>query len=219
MISADLETQYPSIKNAPLPADGPGNDSFPLTLLFAVLGGVPLWLSWKLGGGLKTTIFFAILAFVPLLSSFWLVVSAISPRRNEKARFPGRPVEHYLTFKKPADKAKYQGRNKIPMETFYEMYFDGDVEFNGDCLEVMEYRHEWASFRFTIGLIKYFMLGMIPELIMHTRSQGTCLRPLTAGFFAFSLTVSDVSILQTRSKSATIMTAVTISTPGSSAHA
>ncbi|KAK1769814.1 putative fatty acid methyltransferase [Phialemonium atrogriseum] len=164
-------TSYPSIKNAPLPADGPGNDSFPLTLLFAVLGGVPLWLSWKIGGGLKTTIFFAILAFVPLLSSFWLVVSAISPRRNEKARFPGRPVEHYLTFKKPADKAKYQGRNKIPMETFYEMYFDGDVEFNGDCLEVMEYRHEWASFRFTIGLIKYFMLGMIPELIMHTRSQ------------------------------------------------
>ncbi|KAK2591815.1 Sphingolipid C9-methyltransferase 2 [Conoideocrella luteorostrata] len=51
------------------------------------------------------------------------------------------------------------------------MYFDGDVDFKGDCLEFMEYRHDWASFRFTIGLIKFFLLGMIPELIMHTRSQ------------------------------------------------
>lgn len=61
------------------------------------------------------------------------------------------------------------------METFHEMYFDGDVEFKGDCLEVLEYRHDWASFRFTIGLIKYFLLGMIPEVIMHTRSQGKLL--------------------------------------------
>jgi len=58
------------------------------------------------------------------------------------------------------------------METFHEMYFDGDVDFKGDCLEVLEYRHDWASFRFTIGLIRFFLLGMIPELIMHTRSQG-----------------------------------------------
>ena len=57
------------------------------------------------------------------------------------------------------------------METFHEMYFDGDVDFNGDCLEVMEYRHDWASFRFTLGLIKFFLFGMIPEVIMHTRSQ------------------------------------------------
>jgi hypothetical protein len=156
-----------------LPADGPGNDSFSLTIFGSILVGVPVWLAWKLGGGLKTTIFLSLCTSLPILAGFWLVVSSISPRRNEKARFPGRPVEHYLTFKKPEDKAKYQGRNKIPMETFYEMYFDGDVEFNGDCLEVMEYRHDWASFRFTIGLIKYFLLGMIPEVIMHTRSQGT----------------------------------------------
>lgn len=164
-------TSYPSIKNAPLPADGPGSDSFSLILLFCILGGVPLWLSWKLGGGLKTAIFLAIFTTLPLLAGFWLVVSTVSPRKTERAKYPGRPVEHYLTFKKPADKAKYHGKNKIPMETFYEMYFDGDVEFNGDCLEVMEYRHDWVSFRFTLGLIKFFLTGMVPELIMHTRSQ------------------------------------------------
>lgn len=63
------------------------------------------------------------------------------------------------------------------METFYEKYFDGDVDFKGDCLEVMELRHDWANFRFTIGLIKHFLFGMIPEMIMHTRSQGTLSYP------------------------------------------
>ncbi|PSR93920.1 S-adenosyl-L-methionine-dependent methyltransferase [Coniella lustricola] len=164
-------TSYPSIKNAPLPADGPGSDSFSLYALGALLIVPPYWLAWKVGGGFKTTLFFGLLTSLPLLAAFWLVVSSISPRKNEKAKLPGRPVEHYLTFKKPEDKAKYHGKNKIPMETFHEMYFDGDVDFNGDCLEVMEYRHDWANFRFTISLIKYFFLGMIPEVIMHTRSQ------------------------------------------------
>ena len=59
------------------------------------------------------------------------------------------------------------------METFHEMYFDGAVDFKGDCLEVMEYRHDWANFSFTVSLIRFFLTGMIPEVIMHTRSQGT----------------------------------------------
>lgn len=134
-----------------------------------------MWLSWKVGGGLKTAIFFALFTSIPLLGGYWILVSSISPRKNEKARYPGRPVEHYLTFKNPADKAKYSGKNKIPMETFHEMYFDGDVDFNGDALEVMEYRHDWATFRLTVHVIKFFLFGMIPEVIMHTRSQGTYL--------------------------------------------
>lgn len=58
------------------------------------------------------------------------------------------------------------------METFHEMYFDGAVDFKGDALEVMEYRHDWANFRFTISLFRFFLTGMMPEVIMHTRSQG-----------------------------------------------
>ncbi|KAL2271921.1 hypothetical protein VTJ83DRAFT_1292 [Remersonia thermophila] len=164
-------TSYPTIKNAPLPAEGSGNDTFSNTILFAILGGVPLWLSWKVGGGLKTAIFFGLFTTIPLLAGYWVTASSISPRKNDKARVPGKPIEHYLTFKKPEDKAKYSGHTKIPMETFHEMYFDGDVDFNGDALEVLEYRHDWANFRFTYSLIKFFLTGMIPELIMHTRSQ------------------------------------------------
>jgi hypothetical protein len=164
--------QYPAIKNAPLPADGPGGESFSNLLLFSLLAVIPTYFSWKVGGGLKTTLFFGIFTSVPILISFWYLASSFSPRKNEKAKLPGRPIEYYLTFKNEADKIKYSGKNKIPMETFHNMYFDGDVDFNGDALEVMEYRHDWASFRFTLSLFKFVFFSFAPEVIMHTRSQG-----------------------------------------------
>ncbi|KAG9235682.1 S-adenosyl-L-methionine-dependent methyltransferase [Amylocarpus encephaloides] len=164
-------TSYPAIKNAPLPADWSGNDSFSNAALIALAIGLPTYMSWKIGGGLKTSIFFAIFTTVPILITFWYLASSFSPRKNEKVTLPGRPVDYYLTFKNEADKAKYSGRNKIPMETFYEMYFEGQVDFNGDCLEVMEYRHDWANFRFTLGLFKHVFFVFAPEVIMHSRSQ------------------------------------------------
>jgi len=167
--------QYPSIKNAPLPADAGGSEGFSNTLLLSLLAFVPLYCSWKIGGGLKTAIFFAVFTSIPILATFWSVVSRLTPRKNEKVKYPGRPVEHYLTFHKDVDRMKYRGKNKIPIWTFFEMYFDGDVDFNGDCLEVLEYRHDWASFGFTIALFKFFLTGMMPEVIMHTRSQGRLL--------------------------------------------
>lgn len=142
---SNILRQYPAIKNAPLPADGPGNDHFSNLALGSSLILVPWYLARKIGGGLKTTFFFALFTTIPIAISFWYLTSTLSPRKNEKVKYPGRPVEHYLTFKHEADRLKYKGSNKIPMETFHNMYFDGDVDFNGDCLEVMEYRHDWAS--------------------------------------------------------------------------
>jgi cyclopropane fatty-acyl-phospholipid synthase-like methyltransferase len=57
------------------------------------------------------------------------------------------------------------------METFHEMYFAGQVSFRGDCLEALEFRHDWASFRFTLSLFKFFLFQMIPEALVHSRSQ------------------------------------------------
>jgi cyclopropane fatty-acyl-phospholipid synthase-like methyltransferase len=163
--------QYPAIKNAPLPADAAGAQSFNNVILFSLLAGVPAWCAWQLNGGFWTWFILALIFAIPILMSFWTIASSMSPRINEKARYPGAPVEHYLTFKNKSDQLKYRGKNRIPMETFHEMYFNGDVEFNGDCLEVMEYRHDWASFRFTLSLFWFFLTGMMPEVIMHTRSQ------------------------------------------------
>lgn len=96
----------------------------------------------------------------------------MSPRKTEKAKIPGKPIETYLDFHEEDDKEKYKGKSKIPMHSFHEAYFDGKVSVKGDMLDVLEYRHDWANFRFTMGLFWYFLTGMMPEAIMHTRSQG-----------------------------------------------
>ena len=80
-----------------------------------------------------------------------------------------------MNFRKEEDRERYRGKAKIPMETFHEMYFAGDVDFKGDALEIMEYRHDWAAFRFTVGLFWFFVTGMLPEMITHSRSQGRSL--------------------------------------------
>ena len=133
---------------------------------------VPGYMSYKIGGGLFTTIFLGCFTTLPILICFWSITSRIAPRKNEKAKYPGAPIERYLHFRKEDDREKYRGKAKIPMETFHEMYFAGDVDFNGDALENMEYRHDWASFRFTVGLFWFFLTGMVPEMITHSRSQG-----------------------------------------------
>ncbi|ETI23782.1 hypothetical protein G647_05588 [Cladophialophora carrionii CBS 160.54] len=164
-------TNYPAIKNGPLPADAAGGESFNNILLIGLLIAVPWYIARQLHGGLWTTLFIAIFTSIPILMLFWSVASTISPRLNEKAKYPGLPVEHYLEFHSQEDKDKYYGKNKIPMETFHEMYFDQKVSFKGDCLEALEYRHDWASFKFTLSLFYFFFTGMIPEVLLHTRSQ------------------------------------------------
>lgn len=142
-------------------------------MLLFLLVSIPWFISIQLGGGFYFTVFVAICTFIPVLMAFWTIFSFMSPRMNEKARLPGRPVEHYLSFRSHGDRAKYRGKRKIPIEVFYEKYFRGDVTFkNGDCLENLEYRHDWASFRFTWGVFKHFLFGFVPELIVHSRSQG-----------------------------------------------
>ncbi|KAF2710303.1 S-adenosyl-L-methionine-dependent methyltransferase [Pleomassaria siparia CBS 279.74] len=164
-------TSYPAIPNAPLPADGASSEHFSNGLLIALLTLIPGYITYQFGGGFKTWVFFSLILDLPILGAFWIVTSEFAPRKNVKAKLPGKPIEHYLKFNKAEDREQYHGHKKIPMETFYEMYFNGDVDFNGDALEILELRHDWCNFRFTFGLIRHFLTGMIPEMIMHTRSQ------------------------------------------------
>lgn len=147
--------------------------------------------------------------------AFWIVTSSMSPRKTEKVKYPGRPVEHYLQFRSEADRFKYRGKAKIPMETFHEMYFDGAVDFKGDALEMLEYRHDWASFRFTWGLFRFFLTGMLPELLMHTRSQGE--RDAWLGD-VYVVAADMCQLPQTKSKSVSITIVETTFTAGSLVH-
>jgi sphingolipid C9-methyltransferase len=167
-----LITQSPSVKDGVLPADGPGAEGFSNLALLTLLTSGPCLLSWLLSLSWLLTILIALLTFFPVLASFWYLSSRLTPRRNEKVKLPDRPIESYLNFLKNSDRQKYRGRNKIPIDTFQTLYFNGDVEFKGDCLEVLEYRHDWASFHFTFNIFKFFLFSFVPEVILHTRSQG-----------------------------------------------
>lgn len=76
-------------------------------------------------------------------------MSRIGTRVNEKVTLPGKPVSHYIDLKNSYLKKYADAGKKIPMEPFHEEFFDGKVDFKGDVLEIMEYRHDWASFGFT----------------------------------------------------------------------
>lgn len=169
-------TASPAIHNAPLPADGPGLKHFSNWALLGFLVLIPYYPTYKLGLGWKTFLVFFTVTAIPILLAYWTVLSSFSPRINEKVKFPNKPVSHYLEYHTPELKAKYEESNggkgtKIPMETFQELFFTGKVSFKGDCLDVLEYRHDWATFAFTLSLFRYFLLGMIPEIISHSKSQ------------------------------------------------
>ena len=75
-------------------------------------------------------------------------MSKYGQRINEKVELPGKPLDHYVELRSSTMQT-WAGK-KIPMQVFHDAYFDGKVEFKGDVLEVMEYRHDWASFEFTL---------------------------------------------------------------------
>jgi hypothetical protein len=170
--------------------------------------GVPAYITWSWGMGLKTFIFLALILCLPILGPFWWLTSEFAPRKNEKAKLPGKPIEHYLKFAKAEDRDAYFGKKQIPIETFQEKYFDGDIELNGDMLDILEWRHDWSKPRFTLGLIKHFLFGMIPEMIVHSKSQGR--------HSDKRLEIHILRLLQTKNRFATTTTAVTTSTAGSS---
>lgn len=163
--------QYPSIKNGTYLVDGPSSRHFSNILLISLLLGVPYYCKYKVGGGFYTYLFFVILWFFPILLTFWTLASTYTPRLSERVQLPNLGVEHYLSFKDPELATKYKGDSKIPMETFHELYFDNKVDFKGDALDILEDRYDWANFKFTPSLFKFFLTGMIPEVIMHSRSQ------------------------------------------------
>lgn len=107
-----------------------------------------------------------ILTFVPLLVIIFWVFSRTSHRINDdKAKLPNFPVEHYITFTRPADSLRYRGHRKIPMWTFIHAYFDGTAIPKGDLLDILEYRHDFASFAITTDLIRYVVLTVLPGIL------------------------------------------------------
>ncbi|KAH7097564.1 sphingolipid C9-methyltransferase [Auriculariales sp. MPI-PUGE-AT-0066] len=169
-------TTSPAIKNAPVLGLAEGNGQFSNIQLVAALLGVP-WVLKRLlplvnRGGFWTYVFLLIITGWPTAISYWYIMSRIGARKNTKVPLPGRPITDYIDFKDPELTAQYgvPGK-KIPIQVAHDAYFDGKLDFKGDVLDVLEQRHDWASFAFTFEHFKYVLTRLIPDVLFHTQSQ------------------------------------------------
>ncbi|KAG5723075.1 hypothetical protein E4T56_gene8846, partial [Termitomyces sp. T112] len=166
---------HAAIKNAPLVGLAEGNGAFNNVHLAVSIIVVPYLLKSFLPlvnrGGFKTYLFLLVLTGVPTTVAYWTLVSMYGSRKNEKVVLPGKDIEDYVTIKDAELKQLYNGKNKIPMQVFHDAYFDGKIEFNGDVLDILEQRHDWARFNFTLELFKYVFTVLIPDVISHNREQ------------------------------------------------
>lgn len=133
-------TSVPNFKNAPLVGLAEGNGSFSNYVLASLVLGLP-WLLKRVlpfinRGGFKTYLFLTALLGLPITIAYWTLMSMFGPRKNEKVALPGKDIEEYINIKDPELRARYHGKEKIPMQTFHDAYFDGKIDFNGISLFV-----------------------------------------------------------------------------------
>ncbi|KIK76977.1 hypothetical protein PAXRUDRAFT_835153 [Paxillus rubicundulus Ve08.2h10] len=168
-------TNTPAIKNAPLVGIAEGNGYFSNAHLATLVLGVPYIVKRVLPivnrGGIKTYLFLVVILGLPITVAYWTVASMYGKRKNQKVLLPGKDIEEYITINDPELKALYHGKEKIPMQVFHDAYFEGKIDFNGDVLDIMEQRHDWAKMVFTPELFKYVFMNLLPEVIVHSQSQ------------------------------------------------
>lgn len=145
-------TNTPAIKNAPLIGLAEGNGYFNNYHLIALVLGVPWFVKRILPlfnlGGWKTYWFLVLLLGIPITIAYWTVVSHFGPRKNHKVQLPGRSIEEYFTINDPDLKAKYHGKEKIPMQIFHDAFFEGKIDFNGQSCLVLLDRVCWTEYAF-----------------------------------------------------------------------
>ncbi|KAF9578787.1 hypothetical protein BGW38_005248 [Lunasporangiospora selenospora] len=149
------KTSYPNIKNPEYPCESPGNEYFNNLHLASAIFGIPLIIVSVLKLPLWSFPVLTLALGLPIFAIYFVYGSAYAVPFNNRVQTPGKKVEDYLTIVDPAFK-KYKGSNRIPMETFFEAYFDGKIDINMDALELLEHRFDWS---------------WIPETIWHSKKQ------------------------------------------------
>lgn len=166
-------TSRPTIANAPLPVDGAGTFSnYQLAALILIAPFLLTRILWTPYFSFKSYyVVYLLLSGLPVAIGYWMLMSKISGPVRSNIILPGKPIEEYLDIKDPDLKAKYNGFNKIPLQIFYDAYFDGKIEVKGDLLDVLEYRHDWAVFTMTWNLLRYVITVLVPDVVRHNVSQ------------------------------------------------
>lgn len=84
-----------------MPADGSGSKNFSNLSMLGFVVIIPYLIIRVIGASIKTWFFFLAITVIPTMMTYWTILSAHSPRLNEKVKYPNRPILHYLEFHKP----------------------------------------------------------------------------------------------------------------------
>ncbi|KAJ2684621.1 hypothetical protein IWW39_004799 [Coemansia spiralis] len=161
----------PSIYPPNLPYECGGAREYNSYVLYALIAGIPYLVKRVLCLSLSSYLILTAILALPI-GALSLVVHSwlVSAPTEQICALPNEPLESYITILDKELKAKYAG-SKIPMEVFFESYFDGDIDLKGDALAIFEKRYDWAFFPITLNVAKFFVLQWIPELIWHSKKQ------------------------------------------------
>jgi hypothetical protein len=155
---------------APYVVEGAGFETFSTRNMYLSIFGVPLVVQWIAGLSLYAYLPLLLVLAIPTFAAFQLMCSRNNAPLRPQTKLRGLKVDDYLEIKNAKYKM-YNGTNKIPMETFFEAYFDGDIDIKGDMLETLEGRYDWAAFTFTLSQAKFFLSQWVPETLWHSRKQ------------------------------------------------
>lgn len=128
-------TTWPTLKNAPVLGLAEGSSAFSNYHLAALVLGVPYVVKRMLPlvnrGGFYTYWFLVALLGVPITVGYWMLMSRIGARVNERVSLPGKDIEEYIDIHDNELKMLYHKKNKIPMQIFHDAYFEGKIDFRG----------------------------------------------------------------------------------------
>jgi len=150
--------------------DGPGFSSFSSKGLYVSLLLVPLLATLLMPISLY---WYPLIAAILALPTFALynMITIIRLSNVRLPGLPGKPLSSYVTFTDANLAQSYPDGSKIPMETWFEAYFDQKCDIKLDMLDMIETRHDWANFSFTLSQLQFFLTQWIPETLWHSRKQ------------------------------------------------
>ena len=130
-----VPTKWPALANAPVLGLAEGSSAFSNYHLAALVLGVP-WVLKRIlpivsRGGFYTYWALVIVTGIPITIGYWMLMSRIGSRVNERVPLPGKDIEEYIDIKDADLKKDYHAKNKIPMQVFHDAYFDGKIDFKG----------------------------------------------------------------------------------------
>lgn len=127
-----------TVPKAAFPVDGSGSSTFSNAKLLATIALLPLLLTSLLGLSYAWYPLFLLSLALPLFAAYNVLAAYLAANvLSNSAALPNNDITHYFTFTDPALKAIYTAKTKIPMETWFEAYFDQKLDINGDMLEIL----------------------------------------------------------------------------------